>query len=213
MRRLWVVLVGALAACGGGSSSKATGPGPGAGTATVNGTIGGATLTPREAVSAVFASDPACAQEGVPVSVGAVVISDVAGQCAVANDPCRATPSTLGIGLAVVAGSVTRTAPGITPGSFPVNTTPTADPQGIVRAGSIEVFRTSATCTAEPGLPAVTGGNVTITAVSGSTMKGTFSASLSDGTTVTGSFDSAACAVPAEKVCGSRTCSGTPTCR
>ena len=175
-RRIPAIVLAVCAACGGGNQTFATG------SASVNGTIGGQTMTPKDAISA--------AAQGV----GTIVISTADTHCAKIN--ARQTPKNLqaiiiGIGTQASGSSTPPAAPGV----FPVYSG--ADSVSISGPAAVALFlSTSATCQLTTQGESATGGNVTLTRVDASGYAGTFDITFS-GTAaghITGSFTSAQCA-------------------
>jgi hypothetical protein len=184
-RRIAAVVLAVCAACGGGGS-----PTFATGSASVTGTIGGQSMTPRDAVSVVV-------QNGSN-SAGEIVITNFDTTCAKFNahqEPKNSQAISIAIGnrsslTGIVAPSAT--------GTYAVYAQ--ADSFNHVGLQAIALFvSTDASCNANPGqpFPAVTGGTVVLTRIDASGYSGTFDLTFATNTGsshVTGSFTSAQCA-------------------
>ena len=176
--RIAVFVLAACAACGGGSANQTFATG----SASVSGTLGGQTMTPKDAISAV--------SQGV----GTIAISSADAQCAKIN--ARQTPKNLQliiIGVGTQAGS--SSTPPTAPGMFPVFSG--ADSLSVSGPAAVALFfSTNASCQVIGQGESATGGNVTLTRVDANGYAGTFDITFSGSAAghVTGSFTSAQCA-------------------
>lgn len=176
--RIAFIVLAACAACGGGGGNQTFATG----SASISGTIGGQTMTAKDAISVVLQN------------TGIIVISNADSHCAKIN--ARQTPRNL---QAIVIGIGTQTSPNsITPpagpGVFPVYST--TDSQTVTGPAAVVLFQSNnATCQPTASYESVTGGNVTLTRVDANGYAGTFDITFSASAGhITGSFTSAQCA-------------------
>ncbi|MFL5261500.1 MAG: hypothetical protein ACJ79L_03715 [Anaeromyxobacteraceae bacterium] len=209
----WLLAALALAsaaACGGGSNGGTAGGAP-------SGTLFGTAFTAADSASAV-AGPTSCTFPqfgGVSASVAALVIGfgDQAGLCASVQQPCALKPNGRTVTLVVARAGLQAQGP-IGPATYPITTgTPTPDASGVVTFATAAATRLDASCGEAPGAPAPTGGTVTVTSVSGTSVRGTVDVTFSDGGRIGGAFDAPVCQV-AFDVCAQQVpaCSTTPTC-
>jgi hypothetical protein len=183
-KRIAGIALAVCAACGGGGTTFATG------SASVSGTINGQSMTPRDAVSAVFQTGSNSAAE--------IVITNFDATCAKFNakqEPKNSQALVIAFGnRSSPSGIVAPTATG----TYAVYAQ--ADSFSHVGLQAIAQYvSTDASCNAGPGqpFPAVTGGTVMLTRIDGSGYSGTFDmtfATTAGSDHVTGSFNSAQCA-------------------
>jgi hypothetical protein len=181
--RMTAIVVAVCAACGGGGGSGnqtfATG------SATVSGTLGGAAMTPKDAVSVVVPNGSN--------TIGVIFISSFDAACAKVFNHQEPKNSQ---GLTIVIGSrnsqTSIVAPAAT-GDYPVYALAESfthtGPQAVLQFNS-----TDATCKVSQTLDVVTAGKVALTRADANGYAGTFDATFSDTSHVTGTFTSAQCA-------------------
>ena len=174
------IVIAACAACGGGSGGGSNG------SASVSGTIGGQSMTPRDAISKVVhvGSD----------SAGFILVTNADSTCAKLNAHQQPkNVQVLGIELGIQGSSGAGAPPG--PGIFPVYSS--TDARGVVGPVAIAAFASGdATCNPSASFEAVTGGAVTLTRVDANGYAGTFDLTFSGGAGhVTGSFSTTQCAI------------------
>lgn len=191
MRNLLVAMVAVCVACGGGSGGSSGGPGPQSnGSNAVNGTIGGQSMSAKDAVSAVVQlADPA----GNPLgSVGLIVITNATGTCAMLG--ANQEPKN-GQALLLAFGGLTMTgfnAPSAT-GSYPVFSA-SSPPTSAGNAAIVSYKAMDASCAPAVTLDGVSG-TVNVKKMDSTGYSGDFDITFSNnGGHVTGTFSSANCA-------------------
>jgi hypothetical protein len=217
MKTTFTVLAAAmLASCGGHKSGSESDDSSqnnnGNGTAGVTGNILKRTLSTQEALSMPISSADCGRPFGnLPNATGTLIwMSSISETCSLQGNPCRVQPNALTLVLIPWNAASSGAPPDISPGVYPV--TPNADGDG-ARGAFVEVLSTDASCNLTSRLPGATSGNVTITAVHGSALSGTFEVKLTDGEIVTGSFKTVECKLDTSPVCeGVLACSGTLQC-
>jgi len=178
------IVLAACAACGGGGGSGSGSGGGGSGSASVNGTIGGQSMSPRDAISNVLRNSTD--------SVGIIFISSADSLCAKIN--ARQQPRNMQV-MVIEIGTQSSTAAAAPagPGVFPVYSS--IDSTAVVGPVAIAFFLSSnASCRQTASFESATGGNVTLTRVDASGYAGTFDLTFSGGAgQVTGSFSTGRC--------------------
>jgi hypothetical protein len=172
-RGVGVALAGAVAvsACGGSTSSL----GGGSGSAGVSGTADGSPVPSSDVVGLVGSQT----SNGVTEAYAGVIITNVAGACAVLQRHGN-PPSTTALSIvAVTAGSA------VPAGQYSVG------PQ-TVPAASASFSAQDQSCNSTAGEQA-TSGTLTLTAVSGATLTGSFDLTFANGDHLTGSFVAPVC--------------------
>ena len=179
--RIAVIVLAACAACGGGSGNQTFATG----SASVTGTIGGVTMTPKDAISNVLRNGTS--------TVGSIVITTADSGCAkISNHQATKNVQIISIGLGTQSGT-TIAAPSA-PGTFPVYSS--VDSTTAQGPAAVAIYAASdASCHLSSSLESVTGGNVTLTRVDATGFAGTFDITFA-GTAghITGSFGTATCA-------------------
>jgi hypothetical protein len=143
-------------------------------------------MTPKDAISNVL-------RNGTN-SAGLIFISNAEGTCAKLNarqQPRNVQVLALEVGTQSSSGAASPTGPGV----FPVYSAAESIP--VTGAVAIALFQSSdANCRANATFESATGGNVTLTRVDANGYAGTFDVTFSGNVGhVTGSFDTARCAV------------------
>jgi hypothetical protein len=174
--------------CGSASSGPDGGtPAAPQGSGSMSGTVEGQSLAPKDvlAVSVQGATN--------------IFITDVTGYCSAINDGHKLKSGTA---LVLILGQTDSSGASvaITPGTFPITDFPTGN-----TAATAELVKTDATCTNtvnESGATAVSG-SVTVSAVSGSSVDGSYDLTMGSNDHVTGSFSAATCSytAPASTSC------------
>lgn len=178
-----VVLATCAAGCGGGNQTFATG------SASISGTIGTETMTPRDAVSVVV-------QSGLNTA-GEIVITNFDSTCAKFNahqEPKNSQAVIIAIGNR--SSSTSIVAPSATGDYAVYGLTESFTHVGLQAV--VQFISTDASCQRNAGQPfaAVTGGTVTLTRIDGNGYSGSFDltfATPSGSSHVTGTFSSAQC--------------------
>jgi hypothetical protein len=173
--------LGVCAACGGGGSTTYA-----TGSATLAGTIGGQTMTARDAVSVVLGA-------GTSQAGALIVLTNTANQCSrFANHQAVRNGQLIAIGVDTQSGT-TSTAPVV--GSYPIYTTAAgASASGPVAVAVLSTTDASCHSTTPAPPPEGTTGHVDLTSVAASGYAGTVDITFSNGEHVTGNFNTADCA-------------------
>jgi hypothetical protein len=175
-------------ACGGGSSSggnETTTGGPDAGNApaSVNGTIGGQSMSAKDAISGVLALQ----SNG---SVGVVLITTIANTCSEFSGG-HGPKSAQAIVIALANVGTSSLSPAQTPGDYTIYDANATNPGPNLAAVAYET--TDATCNQTTSLQA-SSGKVTLTRADSKGYAGTFDVTFPNGGGhVTGEFDTANC--------------------
>jgi hypothetical protein len=238
MRKIALLAVVALAAACGGSST--TDPAPTV--SVITGTVGGSAFTSVSQL-ALFGSGNNCTSavaSGFKLGVSMVSggVSDVAYTCSDVLG-CVDHPTSRQIGIIIARANylpstspTSATAPGIVPGSYTFLDLSNLDPTVLVpdATGNLNIFAATAnglnaTCTDTPYL--VSGGTLTVTSVTSTTIKGDVTMTISPATgggTLSGTFEASNCLPTPFDACtalngildpssgGLELCAGTPTC-
>ena len=190
-KRIAGIALAVCAACGGGGS-----PTFATGSASVTGTIGGQSMTPRDAISTVL-------NLGGGNTVGSIVISTADNACAKINaHQVAKNVQVVSIGLGIQ--SATSVVAPAGPGVFKVYS-PNDLATATGAAAAVLFVSSDALCHLSNRFDVVTAGNVTLTRVDTSGYAGTFDLTFVGGSQVTGSFTTATCAPLG-------TTTGVPTC-
>ena len=140
------------------------------------------------------------------VAYAAMIASDQPGICGYLQRN-QTKASARSVELAVVRVDPSMPTTSLTTGTYPVVANPTVENA----YAFVLVSQSDAAC--NPADVTVTGGSVVVSSISNGRLQGTIDATLSDGGTITGSFDAPACAV----TFGGNVCTGdigpvSPTC-
>ena len=177
-----LVTAAAVVACGSDSS-----PGAALGSGTVNGNMGG---SPYTVADAAFGSGPFL---GPSFIVTAIAFADITGTCDPSWANAREKSSrSLAFILADTTGAANTSTAVSAPGTYAVYkfSDPNYPSHAKTAFGSFSKY--DATCN-DSGAEFITGGNVTITAVSASNVTGTFDLTTTAGEHLTGSFSAGNC--------------------
>jgi hypothetical protein len=186
MRNLLLAMAAVCVACGGGSNGSQQNNGAN----TVNGSVGGQSMSAKEAVSSVL---PLTDSAGNPLgSMAVVLITNATGTCSMLGANQR--PKN-GESLALTFGGLTNA--GVTvptaPGSYPVYNTQSNPPTSAGNVAFVSFKAMDGTCTPTVNQEAVSG-TLNIKKVDSSGYSGDFDLVFSGSTShVTGSFISADC--------------------
>jgi hypothetical protein len=172
-RRVGAAWAGAavVVACGGSTSTL----GGGGGSVSVSGTVDGMPLAVTDEVALVGSAS----SNGVTEAYAGVVITNIAGTCAVlerGGNPASAQA------LQIVAGAPGSTVP---PGQYPIGATTTTTASASFSAQDTHCMSTAG--------EQATSGTVTLTAVSDSQLQGSFDLTFANGDHLAGSFTAPVC--------------------
>jgi hypothetical protein len=197
------LLAGVTAAgCGGGGGGSKGTPSAGA-TLTATGTVA---FTAGNATSVTGAASCDVAGVTYGMAYAALLASDQSGICGYLQRN-QDKASARSIQVAVFRADLANTTTTLTTGSYPVVANPTTE----TMFAFVSVSQNDASCSARD--VSATGGTVTVSSTASGRLQGTVDVTLSDGGTVTGSFDAAACAVtfPGD-LCSGQIGPQNPTC-
>lgn len=204
-KRIAVVLVAVLAACGG--EDKSSGPARPSGSLA---STGASAVVPSDSIS--FETTGSCTT-GISFGYAAleVAAADVSGLCSMVQ-ASQDKANMKGIAIAVLRFDLTGAAPSpIGAGVYAIAATPPSN-QTRFDVANVVVTQNDATCNGT-GVEA-SSGNVWIDSVTSSEITGAVDVTLTDGTRVVGTFQAPRCTVPGAltDVCSTTSSTSTSTC-